>query len=344
MKNLFILFIINFLTFMTNYPLNAQNPESSFALAIHGGAGTIMRQHMSPKAEQEYRNALNQALDVGYKILKDGGTSIEAVTAVIVLLEDSPLFNAGRGSVFTSNGKIEMDASIMDGKTLDAGAVASISVVRNPVLAAKAVMEQSPHVLLSGEGAEIFARQQGLQIMKPSWFHTRRRREALEQVKERESQEDGINWMEKEKDENLKHGTVGAVAIDKNGNLAAATSTGGMTNKKFGRIGDSPIIGAGTYADNTTAAISCTGHGEYFIRLAIAHDISALIKYKNLTANEAGNEVIMKKLTALGGTGGAIIVDKYGKIAMPFNTEGMYRGYVRSDGAKKVHIYKDEGE
>jgi L-asparaginase / beta-aspartyl-peptidase len=343
MKKIIFTGILTSLILMAIRPSRSQEVNKSFTLVIHGGAGTILKQHMSPAMEKEYRDALNKALDAGYEILKNGGSSIEAVTAVIVLLEDSPLFNAGRGSVLTSTGKIEMDASIMDGKTLNAGAVAGVSTIKNPILAAHAIMVNSPHVFLTSEGAETFARQQGLQFMDAAWFYTKNRKDALEKAKEREAQEEGMNWMEKEKDESLKHGTVGAVALDIHGNLAAATSTGGMTNKKFGRIGDSPIIGAGTYANNATAAISCTGHGEYFIRLAIAHDISALIAYKGMTAKEAGNEVIMKKLTHLGGTGGAIILDKNGNIAMPFNTEGMYRGYIRSDGAKKVHIFKDEG-
>jgi L-asparaginase / beta-aspartyl-peptidase len=330
------------LMFMINPPSFSQDNETFYALAIHGGAGTILRQHMSPDMDKAYRKILGQALDIGQKILQEGGSSVEAVTAVIVLLEDSPLFNAGRGSVFTSEGRIEMDASIMDGKTLNAGAVAGVTVIRNPVLAARAVMENSPHVFLAREGAEKFARQQGLKIMKPEWFHTSRRKDALQRAKEMESSEKGLNWMDKVRDENIKHGTVGAVAVDVHGNLAAATSTGGMTNKKYGRIGDSPVIGAGTYANNATAAISYTGHGEYFIRLAIAHDISALISYRNMTVEEAGKEVILQKLTKFGGTGGAIIMDKNGNIAMPFNTEGMYRGYIRSEGTKKVHIYKDE--
>ena len=320
-------------------PIIAQHQESPITLVIHGGAGNITRENISPAEEKQYREILNKALDVGYKILKDGGTSVEAVSQVLVLLEDSPLFNAGRGSVFTSEGRNEMDASIMDGETLNAGAVGGITIVKNPVLAAKMVMENSPHVFLTGKGAEEFARQQGLQIVDPSWFGTSKRKESLEQIKKLENQQEGMNQMGNNHDQ--KHGTVGAVALDKNGNLAAATSTGGMTNKKFGRIGDSPIIGAGTYANNNTCAVSCTGHGEYFIRLTIAHDISALMEYKNLTVKQAGDEVI-KKLAISGGTGGVIIVDKNGNIAMPFNTEGMFRGYIIADGSKKVHLFKDE--
>ena len=331
-------FSINLLLILLSaMPIIAQQKESPITLVIHGGAGNITRENISPAEEKQYREILKKALDVGYKILKDGGTSVEAVSQVLVLLEDSPLFNAGRGSVFTSEGRNEMDASIMDGESLNAGAVGGITIVKNPVLAAKMVMEKSPHVFLTGKGAEEFARQQGLEIVDPSWFSTPKRKKALDNIKILENQQKGMNQSGENQDH--KYGTVGAVALDKNGNLAAATSTGGMTNKKFGRIGDSPIIGAGTYANNNTCAVSCTGHGEYFIRLAIAHDVSALMEYKNLTVQQAGEEVI-NKLTASGGTGGVIIVDKYGNIAMPFNTEGMFRGYIIEDGTKKIHLYK----
>lgn len=330
-------FCASIIILLTVMPTFAQQQKSPITLVIHGGAGNITRENISPAEEKEYREILNKALDVGYKILKEGGTSIDAVSEVIVLLEDNPLFNAGRGSVFTSEGKNEMDASIMDGETLNAGAVGGITIVKNPVLAAKMVMEKSPHVFLTGQGAEEFARQQGLEIVDPSWFSTPKRKKALDNIKILENQQKGMNQSGENQDH--KYGTVGAVALDKNGNLAAATSTGGMTNKKFGRIGDSPIIGAGTYANNNTCAVSCTGHGEYFIRLAIAHDISALMEYKNFTVKQAGDEAI-EKLTTSGGTGGLIIVDKYGNVAMPFNTEGMFRGYIIADGSKIVHLFK----
>lgn len=321
--------------------MQAQQSDRPVTLVIHGGAGTILKENMTPEMEKQYRDALNAALDSGYSVLKRGGTSLDAVVASIQVMENSPLFNAGKGSVFANNGRNEMDASIMDGKTLNAGAVAGVTIIKNPILAARAVLEHSEHVLLTGEGAEKFANEQGLVIVDPSYFYTESRKKALEKAIENDNKPRGHDGMNEE-GKNRKHGTVGAVALDKFGNLAAATSTGGMTNKKYGRVGDSPIIGAGTYANNQTCAVSCTGHGEYFIRLAIAHDISALMEYKNFTVKNAGDEVIMKKLTALGGTGGAIILDGKGNIAMPFNTEGMYRAYIKADGARKVLIYKNE--
>ena len=274
---------------------------------------------------------LAEAVDIGYAILEKGGTSLDAVEAVVQRLEDDSLFNAGKGSVFNSEGKVELDASIMDGNTLKAGAVAGVHHVKNPIRLARTVMEKSEHVFFIGDGAEKFAQEHGLELVDESYFFTEARWQSLQKAKAKES------LTEKE-----KHGTVGAVALDQHGNLAAATSTGGMTNKKFGRIGDSPIIGAGTYADNETCAISATGHGEYFIRAVVAHDIASLMRYKGLSLQAAAEEVVMKKLTKLGGTGGLVAIDRNANIAMPFNTDGMYRAYKVQGGKTFVAIYKDE--
>jgi beta-aspartyl-peptidase (threonine type) len=302
-----------------------------FAIAIHGGAGTILKSSMTPEQEAQYRMKLAEAVDIGYAILEKGGTSLDAVEAVVQRLEDDSLFNAGKGSVFNSEGKVELDASIMDGNTLKAGAVAGVHHVKNPIRLARTVMEKSEHVFFIGDGAEKFAQEHGLELVDESYFFTEARWQSLQKAKAKES------LTEKE-----KHGTVGAVALDQHGNLAAATSTGGMTNKKFGRIGDSPIIGAGTYADNETCAISATGHGEYFIRAVVAHDIASLIRYKRLSIQAAAEEVVMNKLAKLGGTGGIIAIDRNANIAMPFNTDGMYRAYKVQGGKTFVAIYKDE--
>jgi L-asparaginase / beta-aspartyl-peptidase len=265
-------------------------------------------------------------------VLLRGGTGLDAIEAAINVLEDSPLFNAGKGSVLTANGKIEMDASVMEGKGLHAGAVAGVRTIKNPISAARAVMEKSPHVLLIQQGAEEFAQIQGLKIVDPEYFFTARRKGELKNIqKTSDSTETGKIFLSEDLD---KFGTVGAVALDKYGNLYAGTSTGGMANKKFGRIGDSPIIGAGTYADNNTCAVSCTGHGEYFIRLQAARDVAALMEYKELSVKEASEEVIHKKLTALGGTGGMIVLDKKGNFVMTFNTAGMFRGYKNADNTE----------
>jgi beta-aspartyl-peptidase (threonine type) len=301
-------------------------------LVMHGGAGTITRSSMSADMEKQYREALEQALRTGHAILAKGGTSLDAVEASVRVLEDSPLFNAGKGAVFTHEGRIELDAAIMDGKNKRAGSVAGLTIVKNPISAARAVMEKSPHVMMSGHGADLFATQAGLEIVDPSYFWTERRWKALQQELMKEQQQAPVQ----------KHfGTVGAVALDQSGNLAAATSTGGTTNKRFGRIGDSPIIGAGTYAENESVAVSCTGTGEYFIRWTVAHDIAALYKYRNMSVDVAGNEVIHHKLKENGGDGGAIILDAKGHFSMPFNTEGMYRGWIGADGVPHVLIYKD---
>lgn len=310
--------------------------RAEYAIVIHGGAGTILRENMSPEMEKAYRDALNEALDIGEKILQNGGNGLDAVEKTIIHLENSPLFNAGKGAVFTHEGKNELDASFMDGSNLNAGAVAGITNIKNPIRAARAVMEKSDHVMLSRKGAEDFAIEQGLETVDPSYFYTERRWKSLQRTLEKEKQSIGMIL----ENPDYKFGTVGCVVLDKAGNLAAGTSTGGMTNKRYGRIGDSPIIGAGTYANNETCAISSTGHGEYFIRYAVAHDISTLMAYKGLSLKEAGDLVIREKLKEAGGTGGVVSVDKYGNVAMPFNTEGMYRGYAKP-GERVVKIYKE---
>ncbi len=305
---------------------NIVNNNPKWAIVIHGGAGTILKKNMSAEAEEAYKEKLSEALGAGSKILEDGGTSLDAVTAAVNVMEDSPLFNAGKGAVFTAEGKNEMDASIMDGSNLMAGAVAGVSTVKNPVLAARAVMEKSPHLMLAGEGADEFAKNHGIEIVDSSYFFTQRR------------------WESYKRANKNKYGTVGAVALDKDGNLAAATSTGGMTNKMKGRIGDSPIIGAGTYADNKGCAVSATGHGEYFMRNVVAYDINALMKYSGISLKEAANYVIMKKLKDQGGDGGIIAVDRAGNFVMTFNTAGMYRAYRNSAGFSDVLIYSGNKE
>jgi len=336
----------------------AQTETGNITIVIHGGAGTITRANMSPEKEKAYRDGLNAALQKGYAVLKNGGTSVQAVEAAIMVMEDSPLFNAGKGAVFTHEGKNELDASIMEGKTLKAGAIAGVTTIKNPIRTAIAVMEKSPHVMMIGKGAETFARDQGMELVGPSYFYTEARFKALQKAKEEEKIE--LDHSEKEgkqikktpktgavKQDDLiftegkKFGTVGCVALDKFGNLAAGTSTGGMTNKRFGRVGDAPIIGAGTYANNNTCAVSATGHGEFFIRSVVAYDISALMEYKGLSLKDASEEVVMKKLVERGGEGGIIALDRKGNISMPFNSEGMYRAYMKSDGSSEVLIYKD---
>ena len=312
--------------------------KHEFALAIHGGAGTILKSNMTDEKEKAYEDILSEVLNEGYRILNKGGSSLDAVQKCINIMEDSPLFNAGKGAVFTANGKNEMDASIMEGNTLNAGAVAGVSHIKNPINLARLVMEKSPHVLMAREGAETFAVEQGMELIDEKYFYTERRWQQLQNRKVKENQEQSnLNTNISE-----KFGTVGVVALDKNGNLAAGTSTGGMTYKKFGRVGDSPIIGAGTYANNKTCAVSATGHGEYFIRGVIAHDIAALMDYQGMTLKLAAETVIHKKLTAMGGTGGIIALDTDGNIALTFNTEGMYRGYVYEDGNPMIEIYKYE--
>jgi beta-aspartyl-peptidase (threonine type) len=327
------------------------NPSTAqpFGFAIHGGAGTILKSEMSPEMEAAYRAKLQEAVLAGYNILKDGGSSLDAVEAAIRLLEDSPLFNAGKGSVLTSAGTVEMDASIMDGKTLKAGAVTELKRIKNPISLARLVMEQTSHVLLAGEGAEAFAKEKGLDFMPPDYFITDRRIKELEREKEKErkKQQQGTTPKQTGRVTELaapfegKYGTVGAVALDKQGNLAAGTSTGGKTNKRVGRVGDSPIIGAGNYANNRTCAVSGTGDGEYFMRLLVAYDVSALMEYKGMSVETAARTVVMEKLKGLGGDGGLIAIDRQGRITMPFNTPGMYRAYVAADGTAVIRIYQD---
>ncbi len=316
----------------------SQAAEAKFGIVVHGGAGTLKRTSLTPEKEAAYRDKLSEAIRVGQKILRDGGSSLDAVEAAVRILEDSPLFNAGKGAVFTSEGRNELDASIMDGLTLKAGAVASVTRVRNPISLARAVMEKSENVLLVGAGAEVFAKAQAIPLVDPKYFFTQERWDELQKDRERDKKPKS----EASPAPNEKHGTVGAVALDKQGNLAAATSTGGRTNKAFGRVGDSPIIGAGTYANNQTCAVSATGHGEYFIRLAVCYDISALIAYRGMSLKEAANAVIKGKLTKLGGTGGIVAIDKDANIAMPFNTSGMYRGYAIGPNPQVVFkIFED---
>ena len=296
-----------------------------WSIAVHGGAGVITRERMTPEREAEYRAMMQAVIDTGSAILASGGSALDAVERTIRLMEDSPLFNAGRGAVFTHEGRNELDASVMDGSRLAAGAVAGVTDIRNPITAARAVMEQSPHVMLTGKGASEFAAEKGLVIVDPAYFRDEKRYNELQ----RSLKDD-------------KHGTVGCVALDMNGDLAAGTSTGGMTNKRYNRIGDAPVIGAGTYANNKTCAVSATGHGEFFIRYTVAHDISALMEYREMSLDEAAREVIKEKLVKAGGTGGVVSVDNRGNVSMPFNTEGMYRGYKTSAGKQGVFIFSDE--
>ena len=326
-----------------NYLFSQTSTMNKYAIAIHGGAGTILKQNLTPELEKQYTEKLNEALTAGYDILKRGGAALDAVTAAVKVMEDSPLFNAGKGAVFSYEGKNEMDAAIMDGKTGKAGAVAGVCTIRNPIEAAKAVMEKSQHVMLSGKGAEQFAKEQGLKLEDPSYFYDEKRWKQLQQAKEKERIEvdHSHDTTGAIINNDKKFGTVGCVALDQFGNLAAATSTGGMTNKRWGRIGDSPIIGAGTYANNNTCAVSCTGHGEYFIRNVVAYDISALMEYKGFSLEKAANEVVMKKLKKQGGEGGLIAIDKNGMISMPFNSAGMYRGYINKEGKRSVMIFRE---
>lgn len=305
--------------------------QQNYVLVIHGGAGVMQKSAMSDQRQAEYEAKLEEALQVGENLLKNGATSTDAVVEVIKILENSPLFNAGKGAVFTSSGENELDASIMEGKNLNAGAIAGVKDIKNPITAARAVMENSDHVLLSGKGASEFAREQKLEIVKNKYFFTPSRYESLKRLQK----------QERERTPADNTGTVGCVALDIHGNLCAGTSTGGMTNKKYGRIGDSPIIGAGNYANNKTCAVSCTGHGEYFIRLGVARDISALMEYKNMNVADACAEEI-RKLGELGGTGGVIALDAKGNIAMEFNTSGMFRGYIKSSGEKEIAIFANE--
>jgi len=326
-----------------------RNPTLGFM--IHGGAGVLARVSMTPEKEKAYRADLEKAVLAGYKALQDGKTSLDAVEIAIKILEDSPLFNAGKGAVFTHEGKNELDASIMNGKTLAAGAAAGLRHIKNPITLARAIMEKSEHVMMVGEGAEKFAREQNIEIVDEKYFWTQPRWDALQQVLKEEREKEKPDQDPKSKvqggtldvghrtlDTN-RFGTVGAVALDKNGDLAAGTSTGGMTNKKYGRVGDAPIIGAGTYANNNSCAVSATGWGEYFIRLGVARDIASLMEYRQMPIQTAADTVIKQKLQKLGGDGGVIAMDKFGHMAMSFNSEGMYRAYIGADGKAVVEIY-----
>ncbi|MGB5391377.1 MAG: isoaspartyl peptidase/L-asparaginase [Thermoanaerobaculia bacterium] len=318
-------------------PVLAANPAPATALVVHGGAGTIIEGQMTPELEEQFRAKLKEALLAGQAILQAGGTSLDSVVAVIKILEDSPLFNAGKGAVFTADGRNEMDAAIMDGATGKAGAVAFVTRVKNPITAARAVMDHTEHVMLAGAGADSFAVAQGLELAEPEYFYTDRRWDQLQKAREEENAAKTGNMSQDTPRPYL--GTVRALALDQQGRLAAATSTGGMTNKRLGRIGDTPIIGAGTWAD-PECAVSATGHGEFFIRFAVASDICARARYLEISVEAAAETVIHEVLPAAGGTGGVITLDDQGQISMPFNTAGMYRGFVHSDGEPTVRIYK----
>lgn len=307
-----------------------------YAIAIHGGAGTIVRSAMSPEKELAYTSALKEALLAGESTLKNGGASLDAVEQAIRSLEDNPLFNAGKGAVFTHEGKNELDASLMNGKDLSAGAVAGVSNIKNPISLARSIMEKSEHVFMTGAGALAFAKSQNIALMPDDYFFVQMRYDQLQQALKSDSV-----IMDHTLPEDKKFGTVGAVALDTAGNLAAGTSTGGMTNKKNGRVGDTPIIGAGTYANNNTCAISCTGHGEFFIRSVVAYDISCLMEYKGLSLKQACDLVVMDKLVKIGGEGGLIAIDKDGHIELPFNSEGMYRASISQGESAFIGIYRN---
>jgi L-asparaginase / beta-aspartyl-peptidase len=313
---------------------------TKFGLVVHGGAGTIERSKMTPEREREYRAGLGRALAAGYEILKRGGSSLDATEAAVRVLEDDPHFNAGKGAVFTSAGTNELDAAIMDGKTLKAGAVAAIKHIKNPVTLARLVMEKSGHVMMDGEGAEAFAQENGVELLADQkYFYTQERWDALQKIKAAEKRQMGHGEKAFVITDQDRHETVGAVALDQNGDLAAATSTGGTTNKRPGRVGDTPVIGAGTYANNATCAVSATGDGEYFIRAMVGYDVSALMEYRGMSLKEAA-QTALEKVARLGGTGGLIAIDRKGNIALPFNTSGMYRGYVDPNGKFVIEIYK----
>ncbi|MBW6491423.1 MAG: isoaspartyl peptidase/L-asparaginase [Lentimicrobium sp.] len=301
--------------------------QTRYVLVIHGGAGNVTPERITHEKRALYQQKLTEALEAGEKVLSSGGSSLDAVVAAIQLMEQCPLFNSGKGAVFNSEGKIELDASIMDGKTLKAGAVAGVTIIKSPVEAARRVMDSSAHVMMAGAGAEEFARIQGIELVDPSYFYTEESWQEYLKVKAK-IEKDG------------RKGTVGAVALDINGNLAAATSTGGMVYKKFGRIGDSPIIGAGTYANNESCAVSCTGHGEFFIRNSVAFDVSARMQYLGESVDQAAGYIVNEKLKSQGGSGGLIALDKEGNISMPFNAAGMFRGYVSEGGKPQIFMFR----
>ena len=349
MKDLFkiISIVLSCSMIMLSCKNQPANDGPKYVMVIHGGAGTIEKQFMTPEKEKAYTDALTEALEAGYDLIKQGKPSLDAVQAAVNVMENSPLFNAGKGAVFTHDGKNELDASMMDGQTLKAGAVAGVTNIKNPVNAARAVMERSEHVMMVGRGAEQFAAANGCDTVPPSYFFTQERWDQLQRtILEEEKGRAAFNEVDPRKsriygisDKDKKFGTVGAVALDKNGNLASGTSTGGMTNKKYGRVGDSPIIGAGTYCNNATAGISCTGWGEYYIREVAANRMSSLIELKKLSVTDAAKQVI-EEIGKMGGDGGIIGLDRNGKVAMEFNTSGMYRGTVDENGKISVYIYK----
>lgn len=341
MKSLKIVALL--LVCILTFEVSAQ--QKKYVIVIHGGAGTILKKNMTPEKEAAYIAVLTQALKAGYEKIKDGKTSLDAVEATIHVLENDPHFNAGKGAVFTHDGKNELDAAIMDGKTLMAGAVAGVTTIKNPISAARAVMEKSEHVMMVGAGADLFAKDAGLEIVDPKYYWTKERWDGLQQAIKEDSTKAVLDHGSKKsellgsKNHDYKFGTVGCVALDQAGNLAAGTSTGGMTNKKYGRVGDAPIIGAGTYCNNETAGVSCTGWGEFYIRNVVAKTISDLMEYKGMSVS-AASKMALDKVGKMGGDGGLIAMDKKGNIAMPFNTEGMYRGAVTADGKIEVSIYK----
>ncbi|MBI5267054.1 MAG: isoaspartyl peptidase/L-asparaginase [candidate division Zixibacteria bacterium] len=301
-----------------------------FGIVIHGGAGTILREKLTAELEAEFRQGLVESLSAGYEILNAGGTSLDAVQKAVTIMEDNPLFNCGRGAVFTYEGKHSMDAALMDGRTLAVGAVAGVRQIKNPIVLARLVMEQLPHILLAGEGAEEFAQANGIALMPDDYFYTERRWKNLLETRASATT-----------DHETSHGTVGAVALDRSGNLAAATSTGGMTNCRYRRIGDTPIVGAGTYANNKTCAVSTTGHGEFFMRGVISYDLSAMIEYRGMTLADAAAHAIHHRLADIGGSGGLIAIDGRGNFALPFNTPGMYRGFFMDGGKAETAIFRE---
>ncbi|ALT00404.1 isoaspartyl peptidase/L-asparaginase family protein [Lacimicrobium alkaliphilum] len=340
MKNALLLTSFCFLAFVQQGAMAETTGQSPIAIVIHGGAGTINRANMSEEREQQYRAKLEQAIKAGHALLAQGASSLDATIAAIQVMEESELFNAGKGAVYTYEGAHELDASIMWGKNRQAGAVAGVKTIKSPIALARAVMEKSDHVMLSGRGAETFAESLGFEKVPNTYFDSDARFEQLQKAKEtlkldKTAQSDPLLL-------DYKFGTVGAVALDKNGNLAAATSTGGMTAKRWGRIGDSPVIGAGTFADNQSCAVSATGHGEYFIRYNVAADICARVAYQKVTAAQAADEVIHNVLKPVGGTGGVIVMDNKGNISQPFNTQGMYRASIDTQGKLSVGIYGEE--
>ncbi len=352
MKNFLFIISIVCISFSCNSNKDSSSAENTllekqneFAIIIHGGAGTILKGNLSKEKEKAYRNKLEEAIRIGYAILKEGGTSQEAVVKTIQVMEESPLFNAGKGAVFTHEETNELDASFMDGESLNAGAVAGVKNVKSPIELAVKIMTDSDHVMLSGEGASIFAKEKGLEMVDPAYFYTERRFKSLQRIKANAKTK--LDYSDKKAAfydtdiKNAKFGTVGCVALDKNGNIAAGTSTGGMTNKRWGRIGDAPIIGSGTYANNKTCGVSSTGWGEYFIRSQVAYDISAQMEYQKKTLKEATKDVIQNKLTKLGGTGGVVALDKNGNMSFEFNTAGMYRASMNDAGELVVKIYKE---